>query len=324
MKLRPEFETARGGLINRHHVPSLEICLNDLLREEQRLATQISLNQDYVSTELVNVAYATQTRGPSQSQTQCYRCREFRHIAKNCTKKICNYCKNEGHLIKDCRIRPQNRQGQVSNRTIQSNHATVSPAPPPSQPSTPNSTPTLTPEMVQQMIVSALSAFGIQGKNQTLTFPWLVDSGASNHITGSTDGLHDVCQYTGNQLIQIANGSTLPITDVGSLGISFNNVLVSPKLSSNLIYVGQLVDDNCEIHFDRNGCCVQDQTSGRVIAKGPKVGRLFPIQFSIPSSSFNPVACSAVISTSDVWHKKLGHPNKVVFISSCQQWLFGK
>ena len=60
MKLRPEFETARDRLINRHPVPSLEICLGDLLHEEQRLATQISLNQDFVSPEPVNVAYATQ------------------------------------------------------------------------------------------------------------------------------------------------------------------------------------------------------------------------------------------------------------------------
>jgi hypothetical protein len=39
MKLRPEFENARAGLINRTPVPSLEVCLGELLREEQRLAS---------------------------------------------------------------------------------------------------------------------------------------------------------------------------------------------------------------------------------------------------------------------------------------------
>ena len=50
--------------------------------------------------------------------------------------------------------------------------------------------------------------------------------------------------------------------------------------------------------------------SGKVIAKGPKVGRLFPLHFSIPSClSF---ACSNVLNKSEVWHKRLGHPNSVV------------
>jgi hypothetical protein len=40
MKLRPEFESARAGLLNRDPVPSLDVCLGELLREEQRMATQ--------------------------------------------------------------------------------------------------------------------------------------------------------------------------------------------------------------------------------------------------------------------------------------------
>jgi hypothetical protein len=50
--------------------------------------------------------------------------------------------------------------------------------------------------------------------------------------------------------------------------------------------------------------------SGKVIAKGPKVGRLFPIQFSIPS--INSCAYSTVIKNPYFWHKKLGHPNSNV------------
>jgi len=56
-------------------------------------------------------------------------------------------------------------------------------------------------------------------------------------------------------------------------------VLVSPGLASNLLSVGQLVDNNCTVNFSRDGCLVQEQVSGKVITKGPKVGRLFPLQF---------------------------------------------
>lgn len=40
MKLKPEFEIARARLLNRDPVPSLDVCLGELLREEQRMATQ--------------------------------------------------------------------------------------------------------------------------------------------------------------------------------------------------------------------------------------------------------------------------------------------
>ena len=85
---------------------------------------------------------------------------------------------------------------------------------------------------------------------------------------------------------------------------------MSPGLVSNLISVGQLVDNNCTINFSRAGCVVQDQVSGKVIAKGPKVGRLFPLQFTLPSLlSFH---CIGVSNKYTEWHKKLGHPNPVV------------
>ena len=42
------------------------------------------------------------------------------------------------------------------------------------------------------------------------------------------------------------------------------------------------MENHCDVHFSRGGCLVQDQMSGKVIAKGPRVGRLFPLQFTIP------------------------------------------
>ncbi|KAK0577730.1 hypothetical protein LWI29_037641 [Acer saccharum] len=308
MKLRPEFESARAGLINRTPVPSLDVCLGELLREEQRLASQLGIAQDAGGTEMVNVAYAAHDKGRYKSPPQCYSCKEVGHIAKHCRKKFCNYCKKEGHIIKDCRVRPQNRSAPAFHTTVQSSFVPASSA----QPTTvPGSSSNITPEQVQQMIVSALSALGLQGKKYLLSSPWLIDSAASNHMTGSPAALQDVRKYDGEQHIQIADGNTLPITAVGNLGSSFTNVFVSPALSANLISVGQLVEENFSLHFDRSGCRVQDQASGLEIAKGPKVGRLFPLQsFSIPRSIS--VGYSAIANNSHFWHKKLGHSNSVI------------
>lgn len=58
LKLRPKFETTRAGLINRDPVPSLNVCMGELLREEQCLANQHELTQETVIKEMANVAYA--------------------------------------------------------------------------------------------------------------------------------------------------------------------------------------------------------------------------------------------------------------------------
>ena len=106
--------------------------------------------------------------------------------------------------------------------------------------------------MVQQMILSAFSALGLQGKGKTITSvpsPWFVDSGATNHMTGTSDLLHNQRPYTGTQHIQVADGNNIPITTVGDISSFFRHVLVSPKLSTSLLSVGQMVDNNCDVHF---------------------------------------------------------------------------
>jgi len=174
--------------------------------------------------------------------------------------------------------------------------------------SAPDPAPTvLTPEMVQQMIISAFSALGIQGKGLSQTKSWLLDSAASNHMTSCKSLLKNVRTYHGSEQIQVANGNLIPISAVGDITPAFTNVLVSSDLSHNLLSVGQLVDNHYDVHFSRDGCSVQDQVSGTVIAKGPKVGRLFPLH--IPS---HVAFSSSVANKSEVWHKRLGHPNSAI------------
>ncbi|KAA8542248.1 hypothetical protein F0562_023616 [Nyssa sinensis] len=118
-----------------------------------------------------------------------------------------------------------------------------------------------------------------------------------------------------------ANGSHFAINEIGDTNSTFKDVYVSPRLSNNLISVGQLVEKNCDVHFSRDGCLVQDQVLGKILAKGPKVGRLFPLQFSIPSSLS--LACMTVHTPREVWHKRLGHPNFVILSRMLNSSLLG-
>jgi hypothetical protein len=186
MKLRPEYESVRSSLLNRSPVPSLDVCFGELLREEQRLSTQVILEQSHGSSGAATVAFSAQGCGPPMHSRplQCFCCKESGHIAVNCPKKFRSYCKKKGHIIKECRIRPSNRPAQAFQTSVLA---------------TPPAPDYCTPAMVQQILISALSAMGFQGKHSPKL--WYVDSAASNHMTPTHTALCHVWPYAGTSII---------------------------------------------------------------------------------------------------------------------------
>ena len=57
MKLRSKFEVTQAALLNCNLVPTLDVCLEELLREEQRFSTLASMGQEKLNSEMINVAY---------------------------------------------------------------------------------------------------------------------------------------------------------------------------------------------------------------------------------------------------------------------------
>ena len=248
--------------MNRHPVPSLEACLSELFREEQRIVTQASMEHQATVSAPIFVAYAAQGRhtGRDMHAVQCFSCKAFSHIAPDCLKKFCNCCKKQGHIISSCPIRPKRKQGTAYHASTAASSSAALPTalpivPLPSPTALANPT-TLTLEMVQQMILSTFTSFRLSSNHKVSSKPWYFDSGASNHMTNTVAPLSNIRNYDGNLKINTANGSSLPISDVGDLSSYLTNVFVSPDLSTNLIYVGQLVDNNCNVHFSHSGCVV--------------------------------------------------------------------
>jgi len=90
-------------------------------------------------------------------------------------------------------------------------------------------------------------------------------------MTNNVAALKNVTNYYGDLKIHTADGNILTITTIRDISSSLTNAYVSPNITSNLLLVCHLVDISCKVEFSNFGCFVQDQHTGKMITKGPKV-----------------------------------------------------
>jgi hypothetical protein len=139
-----------------------------------------------------------------------------------------------------------------------------------------------------------------------------MDSGTSSHVAGKAGNLTATHSSLGlnSQHIIVGIGSKFHILAVGSvkkksLPLHLQNVLVSPSIVKNLIFVCQFTCDNfVSIKFDPFGFSVNDLATKTLLLHSNSDGELYPF-FSYRTSS--PAALST--TGGDLWHRKLGHPS---------------
>uniref|UniRef100_A0A453KX44 Integrase catalytic domain-containing protein n=1 Tax=Aegilops tauschii subsp. strangulata TaxID=200361 RepID=A0A453KX44_AEGTS len=127
--------------------------------------------------------------------------------------------------------------------------------------------------------------------------------------------------------ILVDNGHHLPVTATGSVTLQphdfcLTDVLVSPNVVTSLISVRRFTKDNsCSVEFYPCGFLVKDLRTRRVLMISVNNGDLYPFHgnTSTPPSAFT-------VSTSDLWHRRLGHPGAHSlstlandFLSSCNK-----
>ncbi|CAA7042354.1 unnamed protein product [Microthlaspi erraticum] len=157
-------------------------------------------------------------------------------------------------------------------------------------------------------------AFSALQVSDTTGKEWYPDSGASAHVTSSTENLQTSTLYEGNDMILVADGTYLPITHVGSANItsatgtlSLNDVLVCPEIHKSLLSMSKLCDDlPCGVWFDSHKIYVVDINTQKVVARGPRVKGLYTLEDQKFAALYSNRQCSA---SEDTWHHRLGHSN---------------
>ncbi|CAN0870173.1 Retrovirus-related Pol polyprotein from transposon TNT 1-94 [Linum grandiflorum] len=161
------------------------------------------------------------------------------------------------------------------------------------------------------------SAHSVKSQNSV---QWIVDSGCSDHMTGSEGLLLDYQRYSTRAGVRIADGSLSPVEGIGRIRINqyleLFPVLHVPKLSCNLISISQLTRDlACTAVFSSNQCSLQEEGSGKTIGTAKRQQDLFIMEgwSDEDSEGTRRALVSSSIDCVDdqimLWHTRLGHPS---------------
>ncbi|XP_074306464.1 uncharacterized protein LOC141641711 [Silene latifolia] len=116
-----------------------------------------------------------------------------------------------------------------------------------------------------------------------LLHDWIIDTGASGHMTFNFALLHNVRVLPKPLSIGLPDGTVKYVTKIGDVCLTDDivllNVLFVPDFKQNLLSISKLIDNNklCVV-FSTAACEFQDLSTKKVIATGQRIGDLYRFQ----------------------------------------------
>ncbi|RVX10668.1 Retrovirus-related Pol polyprotein from transposon TNT 1-94 [Vitis vinifera] len=175
-------------------------------------------------------------------------------------------------------------------------------------------------------------ALNVRQENHTT---WIVDSGASDHMTGNLMVFHEYTPCHNNSSIRIADGTLSRVFGTGSVIISkditLHSVLYVPKLDCNLLSISRLTQDlNCVTKFIPHMCEFQALNSGKRIGNAEVRAGLYLLRAEeiqrLPMKTACVVSNPSTKTDSVVmlWHYRLGSRWFVTFVDDHTRvtWVF--
>ncbi|KAL5752556.1 hypothetical protein ACOSQ2_023063 [Xanthoceras sorbifolium] len=302
MGLREDFEPTRASLLSRSPTPSLDAAVKELLSEENRRPIHHMSSSDHV--------LATPSpQPPIAAFTASPRINSGRPTSQPSKGTRCEFCRAKGHVISVCRKLQKFVQEQ--NKACIPQAAAVCPSAPSALPGPSLESPLTTADIeavIQQVLSRTSTALSVTSGKQ----PWFFDTACCNHMTPDESQFSDKAPLEHPITIYTADGTPMPVRHKGKISsydLSLSDTFHIPKLSLNLLSVGQLCELGIDLLFTNHGVYVQDPRTGQVLGTGRKVGRMFEVHdLKIPSQVASAAATTAT-SSPDLWHARLGHPS---------------
>ena len=157
----------------------------------------------------------------------------------------------------------------------------------PSVPTGPSLTSSLTIADIKVAVQQVLSRTSTALSVTSGKYSWFFDTACCNHMTPDESQFSDKAPLAHPTSIYTIDGTPMPVSHKGTLftpSLSLSDTFHIPKLSLNLLSVGQLFVLGVDILFTNHGVDVQDSRTSQVLGIGRKVGRLFEVHnLKIPS-----------------------------------------
>ncbi|GJY36023.1 ribonuclease H-like domain-containing protein, partial [Tanacetum coccineum] len=140
---------------------------------------------------------------------------------------------------------------------------------------------------------------------------------ASSHLNFNVSNLCTIFDKRLFLSVHVGDDKSIPVTNTGHSIIPshhrllhLHNVLVTPNIIKNLIFVRQFTrGNNSTIEFDAFGFSVKDYLTYHILLRCDSLSDLYPVTKPSPSPT-------AFLSTSaSTWHQRLGHPDDQVLRS---------
>ena len=294
--LPAEYSLVRDQILGSPIIPTLNSAWSTLLRIPAKSSVDVEVSSATVdSSALISQSGERgRYRKPSRSRPKC------------------DHCHKLGHTIDKCFALHGRPSRTTTTHTAQVASApTESPMPaiaPPTFPAMFNDFAKWFEERQNSNSTASVAHTGnsFAGISHSSSLgPWVLDSGATDHITGNESLLSSLSTSGYLPCVTMANGSQIQSQGLGTANplpsLSLDNVLYIPGSPFNLLSISRLTSSlDCIIFFTKESVFLQDRSSGRTIGIGCESQGLYRLNTSALAGS--------VVDSSLLIHAQLGHP----------------
>lgn len=215
----------------------------------------------------------------------------------------CYECGRIGHIKRNCRVFLQKRKYSSDNANVACSEDAD----------------TIACTFVAD---TALSCFSANNR-------WIIDSGASQHMTNDRNCFSDFETVSAEQTVEIGDGRSLNTCGVGTVNLILSSpnsrisrcvlekVLFVPDLSCNLFSVSKVTEKGKSVIFNAEGCKIFDDKK-TFLADGTKIGKLYYLNCSVPLKNDRknddvalqsriPGSVAGYNNSDTLWHKRFCH-----------------
>ncbi|XP_072147529.1 uncharacterized protein [Setaria viridis] len=238
----------------------------------------------------------------------------------------CKYCGKKGHWAKECRKKKRDEAAQA--HLAEDDEPTlmyIADATEVRRPLDPNF-PSFTPPSSHVSIDAAPAAVGnhvelveakvfaaLHGKEDRDPKRWVLDTGATNHMTGVRSAFSDLdtgivgtVRFGDGSIVKIEGRGTILFACKNGEHRALANTYFIPRLTANIISIGQLDEAGFKVLVDKGVMRIRDEER-RLLAKVPRS----PSQLYILDVDIARPVCLAAHAKEDawLWHARFGHVN---------------